>query len=360
MPAVRPDDVTRMREALYIDSRRKASRYWVLLVLAAVIATAGLISSSEATVIGAMIVAPLMTPILGTALALVLADRTHFLRSAGLVVAGALLVVGIGMVMAFVVHPVDAFAGNAQVEARTSATLIDLVAALATGTVGAFALIRSEVSDTLPGVAIAISLVPPLATVGLLLEVGRFDAAAGALLLFATNVAAIIATGVVVLLLYRVRDAALEGGRAPGRLRGAALVAVAAALLVLSVPLAATSIQLFTSELDQRTAAEVSARWAVSEGWQLESVQLRGDLLVVTVLGPPPVPDARRLHEQLAANGLAGLALRVRLAVGGTQDYPAQADRRDRSEGHQASGQPTEQKRTLPAASGPSSVQPPL
>ena len=71
---------------------------------------------------------------------------------------------------------------NSQVAARVSPKLIDLIAALATGVVGAFALVRSDVSDTLPGVAIAISLVPPLAVVGLTLESGAPDEALGALL----------------------------------------------------------------------------------------------------------------------------------------------------------------------------------
>ena len=63
-------------------------------------------------------------------------------------------------------------ATNSQVAGRVQPRLIDLLAAVATGVVGAFALVRSDVSDTLPGVAIAISLVPPLAVVGLTLEAG--------------------------------------------------------------------------------------------------------------------------------------------------------------------------------------------
>lgn len=84
---------------------------------------------------------------------------------------------------------------------RVSPRLIDLLAALATGAVGAFAMVRADVSDTLPGVAIAISLVPPLAVVGLSLESGAPEQALGALLLLGTNAGA-IATGTVVFLLH--------------------------------------------------------------------------------------------------------------------------------------------------------------
>ena len=209
MNTVVPADIERMTDALYIEGpwrSRKSTKFWILLVLAAIIATAGVMADSTATVIGAMIVAPLMTPILGTALAVVLADRRHVVRSVLLIIGGALVVIAIGLVLGFLGSPLDAFASNGQVAGRIHPKLIDLVAALATGTVGAFALVRSDISDTLPGVAIAISLVPPLAVVGLLLSVQRYADAAGAGLLFATNVAAIIATGAVVLLAYRIRD----------------------------------------------------------------------------------------------------------------------------------------------------------
>lgn len=92
----------RMTGTLFIerDPRSPSStRFWGLLVLAAVIAGAGVVGDSTATVIGAMIVAPLMTPILGCALALVLADRRQVIRSALLVLGGALAVVAIGMLL---------------------------------------------------------------------------------------------------------------------------------------------------------------------------------------------------------------------------------------------------------------------
>ena len=240
MTSVLPADIERMTDSLYIDGPirgRKSSKFWILLILAAIIATAGVEADSTATVIGAMIVAPLMTPILGTALAVVLANRRFVVRSALLVIGGALVVIAIAFLMGTFAAPLDAFASNTQVEARIHPKLIDLTAALATGTVGAFALVRSDISDTLPGVAIAISLVPPLAVVGLLLSVQRYADAEGAALLFGTNVAAIIATGAVVLLAYRVRDAARAGDYPVGDLRGRSLVVVALMVVIVAIPL---------------------------------------------------------------------------------------------------------------------------
>src|SRR4029079_2826275 len=102
-----------------------------------------------------------------------------------------------------VVTDVDA-QNNSQVAARVAPKLIDLLAALATGVVGSIALARKDISDTLPGVAIAISLVPPLTVVGLTLESGAPRQSLGALLLFVTNVVAILATGTIVMAIYGV------------------------------------------------------------------------------------------------------------------------------------------------------------
>jgi len=153
-------DIARMRDQLFFEGperNRRLSRFWLLLPLAAVIASAGVVSDSTATVIGAMIVAPLMTPILGIVLAVVLTDRANLRRCLLLVIAGAAAVVAVGWLLGLLVpYPVVAQT-NAQVAARVTLQLADLVAALATGAVGSIALVRSDISGTLPGVAIAIS-----------------------------------------------------------------------------------------------------------------------------------------------------------------------------------------------------------
>jgi uncharacterized hydrophobic protein (TIGR00271 family) len=177
------EDLARMRDQVLFDgpeARRKLSQFWVLLVLSAVVASAGIVLDSTATVIGAMIVAPLMTPILGTVLATVSADSRNLLRSLALVVSGAVVVVAVAFLVALLVPVAVIAATNTQVARRVHPQLFDLLAALATGLVGSFALVRSDVSATLPGVAIAISLVPPLAVVGMTLESGGGGAAGGA------------------------------------------------------------------------------------------------------------------------------------------------------------------------------------
>jgi uncharacterized membrane protein len=98
MPSIATDDIARMRERLFSDgpeSRRKQSAFWTLLLLAAAIASAGVVADSTATVIGAMIVAPLMTPILGIVLAVTVADGRNLAVSLLLVVAGSVSVVAV-------------------------------------------------------------------------------------------------------------------------------------------------------------------------------------------------------------------------------------------------------------------------
>ncbi|MBK9739877.1 MAG: DUF389 domain-containing protein [Actinobacteria bacterium] len=320
MNALTERDVERMTSALFIDGPlrgRPSSRFWVLLVLAAIIATSGLVADSTATVIGAMIVAPLMTPILGVALAVVLADRRHLLRSFALVICGALAVIAIAYVISLGVAPLDAYASNTQVSGRISPRLIDLLAALATGTVGAFALVRSDISDTLPGVAIAISLVPPLAVVGMLLQVQRYADAAQAGLLFGTNVAAIIATGTIVLLFYRIRDAAKSAGQVIGRISPGTIVAVAGAVVIVAVPLAFGTMTVAADRQLEARTLPIAQTWAREVGWDVADVSAVNGTLMITALGEPPEADPEDLRVTLNDQGYGAIDLQIVLVIGG-------------------------------------------
>jgi len=306
-------DIARMREQLFFDGPdpgRKLSRFWALLTLAAVIASAGIVTDSTATVIGAMIVAPLMTPILGMVLSITTSDGANLARCLGLVVAGAAAVVAVGYVVGLTVSYDIVSATSSQVAGRISPRFIDLVAALATGAVGAFALVRSDVSDTLPGVAIAISLVPPLAVVGITLEAGATSEAAGALLLFLTNVAAILLSGIVVMALYRARSAA---GRADSRsMRDrASVLLVVVFVLVIAVPLAGSSGRIAQVTHTANRVATVADAWARPAGWSVDRVEPHLSEMVVVAAGPLPAPDSAQLRRDLDAAGLDNVDVRL-------------------------------------------------
>lgn len=315
-------DIDRMIDRLYVEGRRKQSAFWVLLTLSAVIAGAGVVADSSATVIGAMIVAPLMTPILGTALAVVMADRARILRGLGTVLLGAALVVVVGYLLGLLVPEPVVAASNSQVASRVSPDLVDLVGALATGLVGAFALVRADVSDTLPGVAIAISLVPPLSVVGLTLESGEPGQALGALLLFASNVAAIIATGTGLLLAFRLRAAAEAAGRPVGRLRRSTVAVVAGFVVLVAVPLGVNGYQVFTESTRIAGLRPVAEQWATASSWRVVDISGTADSILIEVLGPPPGPDVAPLRRALDEAGYAEVAVQVSLVYGGTQELP--------------------------------------
>ncbi|WP_298751330.1 DUF389 domain-containing protein [uncultured Serinicoccus sp.] len=320
--AVTDEDIDRITGRLFLtlgDRFRNLTAFWVLLVLAGVIASAGVVADSTATVIGAMIVAALMTPILGTAVAVVLADRRQLVVNILTVLGASLAVVVIGYLVGLVVLTDVVAATNSQVSGRVSPRLIDLLAAVATGMVGAFALVRSDVSDTLPGVAIAISLVPPLAVVGLTLESGAPDEAVGALLLFGTNVAAIIATGTLVMLLAGVRQAATEAGVAVERLGARSLAVVAVSLVLVAVPLGLGSYTVIQEQRLIGAAQPVADAWAQESGWRVSQISLQGSTLQIVVIGDPPRPGPEQLREALDAARLAGVDVELTLVVGGSQ-----------------------------------------
>jgi len=318
-------DINQMRDGAFFEGperNRRLSRYWLLLLLSAVIASAGVVSDSTAIVIGAMIIAPLMTPVLGVVLAVVLADRANLRRCLLLVTAGAAAVVAMSWLLGhFVPYQVVA-ATNSQVAARVTPRIVDLVAALATGSVGSVALTRPDISDTLPGVAIAISLVPPLAVAGLTLESGSPSQCLGALLLFATNVAAIWASGIVVMTLYGV-------GRVPGPAAGpaahrpVAAVIIALLLAAVLVPLWINSERVDKTTIREADVQAVADHWASDAGWSVVGVTVTGNQVLVNAMGPKPAPDLALLRQDLDAAGLAGLDVRISLLTVSYQPLPS-------------------------------------
>lgn len=179
---------------------------------------------------------------------------------------------------------------------------MDLLIAVATGVAGALGTARKDVGDVLPGVAIAISLVPPLAVVGVAAQDGQGSLALGALLLFVTNLVALVAAGTVVFTaLGYAREArsAAAGPPGSGRRRGAHVL-VALSVLLVAVPLAADTFYevVLDQQLDRASAA--AAAWARSApGTQFQGVAHEGSTYVVAVEGPatgaPPPALLRKL-----------------------------------------------------------------
>jgi uncharacterized hydrophobic protein (TIGR00271 family) len=179
-----------------LDQASAIGRDYILLVLlSCVIATFGLVLNSGPVIIGAMLIAPLMSPILAFALALIRGDLDRLWRAVVTLLVGALLAVALSAMLGLLA---SAGAFNfleelpAEILGRTRPTLFDLAIALAGGAAAAYALAQPHLSATLPGVAIATALMPPVCVVGIGLSQGRTDVAGGALLLFLANFVAIV------------------------------------------------------------------------------------------------------------------------------------------------------------------------
>lgn len=306
-----------LQDALFLDLgnvRRKQSRFWILLVLSATIAAAGILADSTATVIGAMIVAPLGIPIMGTGLAVVIGDARRLCRSAALALSGAAAVILLGAFLAWVLPELQALDSNGQVTGRTSPGVIDLIAAVATGFADAYGLARKDVSDVMPGVAIAISLVPPLAVVGITATAGDWGSAWGAFLLFASNVVAMIVAGTIVFTFYGYHREARE---APGFRKLAAYAVIAAAVLLILVPLGLTTAQTAREQVWLTRASEVARPWAARRGYALLDVRFEGQELDVVIEGTGPRPSSSQLLAQLRGQVPPGTAVVVNTIVGG-------------------------------------------
>ena len=294
----------------------KRTGFLIMLTLAGTIAIAGVLTDSTATVIGAMIIAPLGTPILGIALGIVTGHLSLVVRSILWVLSGVVIVVVLGLFFSLFVATPESLATNSQVVGRTSPSLMDLVAALATGFAGGFAMCRKDLSAVLPGVAIAISLVPPLGVVGVCAGQGQWSDALGALILFLSNVVALVIAGSIV---FTMGGYARDPGSSPDANRRRAYIVVTVLAIIISVPLAANSIVSVAlarwSVVIQQTAVTWLADYPGARVYDVDWSGLTATLDITTNDGSiPPIDD---LTEALAATipSYVGVILEAGLGV---------------------------------------------
>jgi len=187
------------REELYDDLEKGAATtkiYISMIILSSIVAAIGIINNSVAVIIGAMVIAPMLTPNVSLSLATALGDlplaksalKTIFLGISITIVLS--LAIGISL-------PVDP--SLQEISSRTNVGLMDIVLALASGAAGALSF-TSAAPAVLIGVAVAVALMPPLVVFGLLLGAGYYSLALGALLLFLANLISVNLAGVVTFL----------------------------------------------------------------------------------------------------------------------------------------------------------------
>ncbi|MBF0658600.1 TIGR00341 family protein [Psychrobacter sp. NG25] len=176
--------------------------YFIMNILSAIIASYGLVTNSAAVVIGAMLVAMMLGPITGVALAIIDHRMPLLRRSLITMFIGVSLVILVGFIVGWL-HKDQPL--TAEILSRTQPTSMDLMIALAGGTAGAYAMVSPHLSVAVVGVAVATALVPPLAASGILFANGELQLGLGAFLLAITNIIAIQFTNALVLWLLGFR-----------------------------------------------------------------------------------------------------------------------------------------------------------
>ena len=284
---------------------RLDKKFLLLIILAAMIATLGLLQSSTAVVIGAMLVSPLMGPIMGIGFGLATLESNLIRRSLVTLAAGMAVAVLVAMLIIWLSPVKDV---TPELRARTQPTLLDLGVAVVGGIAGVYAIMR-KLSGVMVGVAIATALVPPLSTVAFGLVTGRFDFALGAALLFLTNTLAIAFAATIVARLNHF------GPSLTPQHTAMQVAGIVVTLGILSIPLALT-LNSLAGEVRARSVVQAELRSLLGESDRVDSLNVRMERDAVAVDGVVLVDRyAGRLDKQLAARIGAELDREVRVNI---------------------------------------------
>jgi len=240
-----------------------SGRYVFLILVSAAISMLGLLMPSVAVLIGAMLLSPLMMPIIGLGFGIATLDFHEIRRAATALALGSAIAILLSVVMV-AISPVQTI--TSEIAGRTRPTLFDLLVALLSAVAGAYALIRGR-GGTVVGVAIAIALMPPLAVVGFGLATWNWTVFSGSLLLFLTNAVTIALTAALVARIYGF------GGHLSPHHTGWQLALFVVALGVLSVPLGAGLRQIAFEAVAQRQIRD-ALRAHFPEGARLSQLDI--------------------------------------------------------------------------------------
>ena len=287
--------------------RQFFTRFVSLMMLSTAIAVFGILADSTAVVIGAMLVAPLMFPVLGGAAAIVMGWPRRIVSRALLVAAGSVMAVVLAAMISFVI-PGGISPLPTELMARTSPNLLDLGIALAAGAAGAYGQVRRHAAEALTGVAVAVALVPPLAVVGITLQLTEWQLALGATLLFFANIVGIVIAAAATF---------IAAGFVPGRnplkghpqiVRAISWAAIAAIIVVIPLQFGRGSLLAVTDPTAEVT--EIVEEYVERYGSTTEVVGVdvdvtdaltRVDVVVASSLTTPLVdPLAQEISDQLS------------------------------------------------------------
>ncbi len=295
-----------MSDLAIVRQEHWAYRFTVMITLSVVVAVMGLSANSAAVVIGAMLLAPLMQPVLATAGCLSMALFRKALASFTKVLLATAWAIALSYFLAKIFVP-DGTLAN-EIVSRTKPDIRDLVVALGAGAAGSYATVRKDASAALPGVAVAVALIPPLSTVGIALEANNMNYARGAMLLYTTNLVAIVFASVVVFI--------ITGFVPPRRLAttslrlAAATIIVVAVVTAISIPLYRASQTAVAATNDQTDAGLIVDRW-LGDIDESRTVDVGDDRITVEVRSFEVPIDDGQLRRDLAGRFGSDVAISV-------------------------------------------------
>ena len=266
------------------------STFFAFLVLSTIIATTGLLLDSAATIIGAMVVAPLMGPAISASVGAVLNDKPMRARGVRLQLTGLIAAILTAAIMGWLLQrtvliPPDLdILSIPQITERTSPNFLSLFLALGSGLAGAISIMRGS-GSTLVGVAIAVALIPPAATSGLGIAFGLPGTAIAAGVLVVVNLLAINLSALVLFYASGFRPVDTVDGESIRRAVAARIVVIATGIAVLSLVLATVTVATYhTQTFEQQTQAELQAAFDEADIEGVELVDVTVDYEPVDVL----------------------------------------------------------------------------
>lgn len=276
------------------SAARLNKEFLTLLIGSCLIATFGLLQGSTAVIIGAMLIAPLMMPILGFALGAIWGDKNLLWRSLFTLVIGSILVFLVSAIISAVLPGVEF---NNEIQGRINPSLYDTLIAIASGLVGAYAFVNPRISSSISGVAIAVALMPPLCTVGIAFGQFQFRAGIGALLLYSINLAGIALSASFVFWRLRVHPAGSSEKEVSSRARRN-LTLAAAMVFIISLPLGFFTWQTYQlKSFKAKTRSLLSEKLVGGDTLSLSISRFQDHFQVRAVIVVPPAMKTSVLEE---------------------------------------------------------------
>ena len=296
-------DVTGTVDQVAVIEKRRAectlsARYLLMTCMSAGIAILGLLQGSAAVVIGAMLLSPLMDPIMGVGFALAIGDFQWLRQSLkSLAIGVAFAIVFTALVVFF--SPLQTI--TSEIAARTRPSLLDLGVAIFSSVAGAYAMIRGR-EGTIVGVAIATALMPPLAVVGFGVATLNLTVFWGALFLFITNLTAIALTATAMARAYGFSTSLSEKGTK------VQAFLIFSAFVLLAIPLFLSLRQIVWESQATRQARNIIVTEVYDGAATVSQMDFSFDArpmrVIATVLTPQYIPDAEGRSEQLMSQQL--------------------------------------------------------